>query len=35
MEEDASVGDEGQIEVKSQRKILVGALTVGRLYTRQ
>ena len=27
MEEDASVGDEGQTEVKSQRQILVGALT--------
>jgi sugar phosphate permease len=27
MEEDASVGDEGQTEVKSQRIILVGALT--------
>ena len=27
MEEDASVGDEGQTEVKSQRQILVGTLT--------
>jgi hypothetical protein len=33
MGEDAGVGDEGRIEVKSQRQILVGALTAGRLYT--